>query len=131
MASSFFQEITKAVHDLKTAATTGFTIDDQAGKDLQAAITRLKTVVRDALRSSSRLGQAPPLGTSPAADVYKPFIATVASDPAQGAIPVLEQMLNDLVDAYDTIGRSMVSYRRSEQGNTSGITGAGNSHLPS
>ena len=126
MATGFFQDITKAVQDLKTAATTGFTIDDQAGKDLQAAITRLKSVIRESTNELTRFPHEPiPLGSSPAANVYKTFIPTIATDPTQGAITAFEQMLHDLDDAYETIARSMATYQQTEQGNAGGIDSAG------
>lgn len=125
--SGFFQGITDAVHELKTAATTGgFTVNEEAGKDLQAAITRLKGVIREGTNNLSRLPHEPiPMGSSPAAMVSKTFIPTIATDPAQGAIPAFEQMLKDLDDAYVTIGRSIAAYRQNEQSNVAGINNAG------
>lgn len=129
----FFQGMTSAVHDLKAAASTGdgFTISEEAGKDLQAAIMRLKAVIREGTNDLSRLPhEAVPMGSSPAAKVCKTFIPTIATDPAQGAIPVFEQMLHDLDDAYETISRSMSSYQHNEQSITARINSIGNDGTP-
>lgn len=124
-AGGFLPSITTAVNELKAAASTGvgFNIDEEAGRDLQAAIVRLQDVLREGLQLMSRFDhEPPPLGTSPAADLYKNFIPTVASDPAQGSITAFRQMQQDLQVAYHTIGQSMARYRDAEQDSTSHVT---------
>lgn len=127
----FFQGITAAVHELKAAASTGgFTVNEEAGKDLQAAIMRLKAVIREGTNNLTRLPHEPiPLGSSPAATVSKTFIPTIATDPVQGAIPAFERMLHDLDDAYDTIARAIANFQQSEQGNTANINSAGGDRI--
>jgi hypothetical protein len=48
------------------------------------AIDGLHEQVVNAIARSDVLGQEPPLGATPAAQVYKPFLATIATDPSPG-----------------------------------------------
>ncbi len=63
------------------------------------------------------------MGTTPNAKVCKPFVATVASDPAQGAIPVLKKLQLTLNDAHTAIQKAMANYQATERQNTSTVDG--------
>ncbi|HEX4703772.1 MAG TPA: hypothetical protein VH352_16700 [Pseudonocardiaceae bacterium] len=79
-----FAGIGVAIGGIVEAANNGFGISENGGKPLINAVDDLKAAVEKALLRSSELSRQPALGTTPAANVYKPFLATVASDPAQG-----------------------------------------------
>ena len=102
-----------------TAANSGgFGISENGGQELLNAIDDLKTAVETALRDSSELQKQPALGSTPAANTYKPFLATIASDPVQGAIPALRKLQTDLVNAHAAINKAMQNYQETEQANT-------------
>jgi hypothetical protein len=116
--------MTQAMADLKAAATTGggFTVDPQGGQILINAFKEMLTAVEEALSHGENLSQVLPLGTSPGAQVYAPFFASVASDPHQGAIVVWKQLRQDLIDGINTIQTAMNNYQQTDSSNA-GILG--------
>jgi hypothetical protein len=118
-----FQGISDAVNGIVAVSAAGFTISENGGQPLLNAIDDLKTGVEEALRKASQLEEQPQLGTTPAATVYKPFIATVASDPVQGAIPALKKLQTDLTSAHAAIQKSMSNYQGTDEGASSTIKG--------
>jgi hypothetical protein len=118
-AGAAFAGIGTAIGGIVAAANTGgFGISHDGGQALLHAIDDLHKAVTSALRKSTQLEQQPPLGTTPAANVYKPFLATVASDPAQGALPVFKKLQTDLVNAHAAIKKAMQNFQETEQANT-------------
>jgi hypothetical protein len=114
-----FAGIGTAIDTISTAANSGgFGISHDGGQALINAIDDLHTAVTAALRKSDQLRSEPALGTTPAANVYKPFLATVASDPVQGAIPVLKKLQTDLVNGHAAIQKAMQNFQDTEQQNT-------------
>jgi len=108
-----------AIDAITTAANSGgFGISANGGQSLLNAITDLQHAVESALGRSSNLGHEPGLGTTPAANVYKPFLGTVATDPVQGAIPALRKLQTDLVNAHAAIKKAMQNFQETEQANT-------------
>jgi hypothetical protein len=121
-----FAGITEAVANLTSAAASGgFTISDDGGQKLISAINALHDKVEHHLSSSQMLGQEPKLGTTPAANTFKPFLATIATDQVQGAVPVLKKLRDDLASAAQAIQASMKSYQESDQSGGHTITTAG------
>jgi hypothetical protein len=116
-----FVGISDAVTGITAAAKSGFTISESGGQPLLNAIQDLQDEIENALNQSARLGLQPALGTTPAATVYKPFLATVASDPTQGAIPVLVKLLADLNDAHAAIQKSMANYKGTDAAAASSV----------
>lgn len=114
-----FAGFTTAVDAIATYASSGgFGISQDGGQALINAIDELKSAVETALGHSSFLGQEPALGSTPAAGVYKPFLATVATDPVQGAVPALRKLQTDLTNAHAAIQRAMQNYQATEEHNT-------------
>jgi hypothetical protein len=118
-AGAAFAGIGTAIDAIATAANSGgFGISHDGGQALINAIDDLHTAVTVALRKADQLRSEPALGTTPAANVYKPFLATVASDPVQGAIPVFKKLQTDLVNAHAAIQKAMQNFQETEQQNT-------------
>jgi hypothetical protein len=122
-ASAAFAGIGSAVNDIVLAANNGFGISGNGGQALIHAIDDLSKAVETALSRAQILSMDPALGTTPAATVYKPFLATVATDPAQGAIPVLKKLQKDLTNAHAAIQKAMQNYQATEQANASSAKG--------
>lgn len=116
-----------AVANLKAASAQGFGVSEAGGQALIKAIDTMYDGVTEALDKSLLLGQEPPLGTTPAAQVYKPFLATIATDPAQGFIAAMKEFQQDLLDAKESIRKSMDVYKATDQGNQQGFKKAGES----
>jgi hypothetical protein len=116
-----FAGIGSAVSGIVLAANNGFGISENGGQALVHAIDDLSKAVETALSRAAYLGKDPALGTTPAAAVYKPFLATVATDPAQGAIPVLRKLQKELTDARTAIQKAMQNFQATEQANTSSV----------
>jgi hypothetical protein len=116
--------MTQAISGLKAAATTGggFTVDPQGGQYLIDALRKMLAGVENAINKGALLSQELPLGNSPGAQVYKPFFASIAGDPHQGAIAVWTQMAKDLQDGIDTIQTAMNNYQQTDSSNA-GILG--------
>jgi hypothetical protein len=123
--ASGFAGMTEAVGQLVAASKVGFTVSDQGGQLILNAIDTLHSKVVGHLQKAARLAQRLPLGTSPAAVTFKPFLATIASDPVHGLIPALTQLRQDLVDARGAIQKSMASYQQTEQDNASNVRNQG------
>lgn len=118
-AGAAFAGIGTAVDGILTAANSGsFSVTPQAGQSLLNAIDDLHKAVDHALAKSQTLEQEPPLGQTPAAKVYKPFLGTIASDPAQGAMPVFKKLKSDLVNARAAIEKAMKNYEETEAAQT-------------
>jgi hypothetical protein len=120
-----FQAISAAVSGLVAASETGFTISENGAKPLLDAIEDLAGVVAGAMGQSSVLTSHLPLGGTPNATVYKPFLATIATDPEQGAIPALRKLHGDLTNAHTAIKKAMDNYREVEARNTSAVRNSG------
>jgi hypothetical protein len=125
MTTPAFQGITEAANGIVAAALDGFSVSENGGQPLLDAIQDLKTEVESALRKSSWLASEPPLGSTPNAEIYKPFLATIASDPAQGAVPMFRQLLDDLNKAEAAIKQAMANYRDADVSAGADITAAG------
>lgn len=104
-----------AVSGFSAATAAGFRIGDDGGKVLIDAVDDMLSEVAQALASAERLSRQPPLGTTPAALVYKPFLATVASDAVQGFIPALIKFRQDLERLRSDVEKSMGVYQTTEQ----------------
>ncbi|TQM82994.1 hypothetical protein FHX81_5407 [Saccharothrix saharensis] len=114
-----------AVADFGAAVGAGFVVSAKGGAALIEAIDRIQAQSERAIQTADRLAQEPPLGTTPAARVYKPFLATIASDPDQGFVPALRRFTTDLALLRDQVVQAMDLYRTTDQGAEHGVTDAG------
>lgn len=120
-----FAGIGDAAQQLKTAADQGFTVEGPGADAMINAVVEMQDTVTSALENSHLLAQVPPLGETPAAQVYKPFMATIATDPAQGFIPFMLGLQRDLADIEASLRKSMTAYQDTDQTGAGGITAAG------
>jgi hypothetical protein len=121
-----FAGVSDAVSSLQKAASGGgFSISEEGGQKLLDAINTLSGKIGMHLAKSRSLTTRLPLGSSPAAQVYIPFLTTVASDPTQGVIPVLEKLKADLEAARTTIQQSIANSRDTDQGNSQQLKTSG------
>jgi hypothetical protein len=120
-----FDGISEAVSGIVAASDSGFMVSENGGQPLLDAIDELAREVSEALTRSSVLGRHLPLGSTPNAKIFAPFIATVATDPVQGAIPVLTKLQKDLEAAHTAIQKAIDNYNAAEQENASDIKVSG------
>jgi len=119
-----FAGISDAVQQLDIAASQGFTVSGPGAGALMSAVTEMQRDVAAALDKAARFAQEPLLGQTPAAQVYKPFMASIATDPVQGFIPFLKRLQQDLANAETALRKSMPAYDDSDQSNASAIIAA-------
>lgn len=123
------EDMSGAVRGFRAATAAGFRISPAGGEALLAAISTMRLALEAALGESAVLGQEPPLGTTPAALVYRPFLATIASDPAQGFIPAVHRLQRDLAQLGDDVHRAMGLYRDTDDESAHHLDSAGGSTL--
>lgn len=102
---------------LKDTINSGdVTFTEEAAEALKSGMKDLQKTLRSVMAKSARLSQEPPIGQTPAAKVFKPFLATVATDADQGFVPVLKKMLKDADDIVDAIDKSAKSTQATDEG---------------
>lgn len=115
-----------AVMQLRAASVSGgFSITEEGAAPLLKAVADLRKDVLAHMMKAQHLRQVPPLGQTPAAQVYKPFMASVAGDEVQGLIPYLQKLQTQLDEVEATINKSVSLLRGSDQSNSSKINKAG------
>lgn len=123
--SAGFQGITTAVDSLVAAGSAGFALSENGGQPLIAAIQSLQTEVRSALAHSQVLEDQPKLGSTPNAKIYKPFLASIASDPDQGAMAVLTKLQDDLNRAEAVIKQAMKNFDEADTNSATNVNNTG------
>ncbi|MGH3620168.1 MAG: hypothetical protein ACRDQ5_00035 [Sciscionella sp.] len=110
--------------DLKSAISCGgVTFTEESANALKSAMQELQTTLREVHANASRLGNEPPIGDTPAARVYKPFLATIATDPVQGLVPQLQKMQHEADDIIAAIDKSAKSTQASDEDGAAGMPG--------
>jgi hypothetical protein len=105
-----FAGITAATQQLTAAAAAGFTFSGPGAEVLLRAVEKMQEDVFTALQSAYQFKQEPALGQTPAAQVYKPFMASIASDSVQGFVPLLGRLQKDLADVHASLKQSVPAY---------------------
>ncbi|WP_424189912.1 hypothetical protein ACOBQX_14170 [Actinokineospora sp. G85] len=100
---------------VNAAATGQFAVNDHGGQALIAAIDQLQDWLTDNLARLQFLEQEPPLGSSHAAEVMKPFMANVAND-HQGFLTQLRALSKNLAEAREAIEIAMRNYQHTDDG---------------
>ncbi len=71
--------MSEGVSDLRSVVASGeVRFTQEAADALTGCLQGLHDKIQDALSQAGRLGQEMPIGDTPAARVYKPFLATIA-----------------------------------------------------
>ncbi len=112
------------VSDLKGALAEGVTFTEEAADALKSTMRQLQATLREVHADALRLGQELPIGDTPAAKVYKPFLATIATDPDQGLVPQLVKMQRDAQDVLDAIDKSARSTQTTDGDNVTVVKGS-------
>ncbi|NUT50613.1 MAG: hypothetical protein HOV94_25385 [Saccharothrix sp.] len=114
--------VRRAAEGLASAAG-GFTITGDGGRALLRALDDLEDKLTVALGQAETLGRSPRLGTTPAALVYRPFLATIATDDGQGLVPTVHHLLASVARARAAITDALAAYRDGEGSAHAAITG--------
>lgn len=96
-------------------------IEENAGEELLRSIGKVAEDLRTAQFAIVRLKEEPPLGMTPAAQVYRPFLASIAGDPVQGGAAVLAKLLEELEGLRELVQQAINDYRTTEQTNEDGF----------
>ncbi|MDX8145030.1 hypothetical protein SK854_23170 [Lentzea sp. BCCO 10_0061] len=127
MPEAFFagmQGIRDSAASFSASVAAGVGVNESGGQALIKAIDKMYEGVTNALSKSDYLSQEPPLGTTPAAQVYKPFLASVATDPAQGFITAATKFKQDLEQMRSDVEKAMAAYQTADQDAKQGISKA-------
>jgi hypothetical protein len=128
MPEAFFsgmRGISESVAAFSASVAAGVGVNEQGGRALIKAVDKMHKGISDALQKTEFLSQEPPLGTTPAAQVYKPFLATIATDPAQGFITAAKQFQKELEQMRADVEKAMAAYQTADQDAKQGINKAG------
>ncbi|MDX8035850.1 hypothetical protein SK803_37110 [Lentzea sp. BCCO 10_0856] len=128
MPEAFFsgmRGISESVAAFSASVAAGVGVNEQGGQALIKAVDKMHKGISDALQKTEFLSQEPPLGTTPAAQVYKPFLATIATDPAQGFITAAKQFQKELEQMRADVEKAMAAYQTADQDAKQGINKAG------
>ncbi|WP_436492751.1 hypothetical protein [Actinokineospora sp. HUAS TT18] len=106
--------IGKSMSDFAAGAASGaFSVNEQGGAALLAAIRDMAAWVDGESNRLSRLNEQPMLGNSNGANVMKPYVQQVANDP-QGFNTQLKQFRASLLEAEKGIKQAMVNYQQAD-----------------
>ncbi|RKT57336.1 hypothetical protein [Saccharothrix australiensis] len=114
-----------AVERFQAATAAGFTISRDGGAALIAAIDDMLQGTEEALAGAHFLSRQPPLGTTPAAEVYKPFLASIAADSDQGFIPAVLKLQDDLTRLRANVAEAMGLYWSTDEDRAHGLDAIG------
>ncbi|WP_086667499.1 hypothetical protein [Lentzea kentuckyensis] len=115
-----------ALNSLKAVgAAGGWAINETGGQALITAAQDLHDELTELLNQTDQLAEELPLGTTPAAQVFKPYQATVASDPHQGMIIVLKKLQEQALEFRTEVEKAMAAYESADQSGQQGIKKAG------
>ncbi|GLY52614.1 hypothetical protein [Lentzea sp. NBRC 102530] len=125
--SEFWSDLTPWETELTNlkSAGGGWAINDSGGDALINAANELYDALSDLAFQADQLTEELPLGTTPAAQVYKPFIATVASDPVQGATTVLKKLQQEALEFRNEVQKAMDAYEATDRGSALDLKQAG------
>jgi hypothetical protein len=107
--------IDTAATNLNNAINGGFSVTREGVQQLLTFVQGMQVAAEKVLRRSAVLSQPPQLGSTPAANVYKPYLPTIATDPTQGLIPVLTNAKQQLDQAATSLQGSLAAYEQNEQ----------------
>lgn len=110
-----------AATNLNSAIGKGFSVDYEGATQLANFVKGLQTSARNVLQRTNTLAQTPQLGTTPAANVYKPYLPTVATDQAQGLVPNTAKLAQQLEQAASNIQKSIAAYEQTDDGSRTGM----------
>lgn len=96
------------------ASAGGFRVSQAGGQALLDAINQIEDGLNSAKHNLSTIGQTPQLGTSPGANVTKPFVKKVAGGDEQSFVKALDDLMIELDKAKQGITMAMRNYQETE-----------------
>lgn len=117
-----FASFTRNVDALARATSNGVTLDPESA---DALINSLKAGLNRATEAVNALTRAQvdnlPLGSSPAAELYKPTFARVSNDPTQGGNAAYRQLEKDIQRAIETVQACVRTTQANEENSATGL----------
>lgn len=114
------QRMSVATSALNHAAAGGFQVSGNGVDGLIKATESLEKELNRARARTNQLAHEPPIGTTPAAEVYRPHFAATVTDPHQGVLAAIDQMLEDIAAIRQNLVKSRAEYEATEERNTQG-----------
>jgi hypothetical protein len=123
------QQASQSAQAFKAAAMSGqFSVDPAA---VQVLVQKINNALGDLANTAGKVRvvqQQVPLGTSPGAQVMKPFLASVGDGHPQSLNLQLEALQQILIDTRDGLIATVKGYQGTDAGSAQGIRGAGGAH---
>ncbi|MFD5831554.1 hypothetical protein [Lentzea sp. NPDC060358] len=117
--------ISDSIARFSASVAAGVGVSDSGGQALITAVEKMHDGITEALKRADYLSAEPPLGTTPAAQIYKPFLASIATDPAQGFITAAKEFQKDLEQMRSDVEKAMAAYKTADEDSKQGISRAG------
>jgi hypothetical protein len=118
-----------AATQLNSAISDGFTMNYEGVQALLTYTKGLQTAVNEALANQHNLIQTPKLGGTPAANTFKSYLPTLASDKDQGLVPVLTKLYGQLQQSATNLQNSLNNYENADKGNQARMVSVQNTLL--
>lgn len=115
----------EGVASLKQATSDGFAVTGEGVQVLLDAANEFYADLNEMGHEIDNLGQEWPIGTTPAAEVYRPHFAGTASDPQQGAVAAVNKLKEDLSAIRESLEKARASYADADKGGAQGVKNAG------
>ncbi|GAA1313528.1 hypothetical protein [Saccharothrix xinjiangensis] len=116
------QGLGTVISQVNAVTGPGFAVSEDSGAPLVEVLDSFLLLMRARQIDLGRLAIEPPLGMTPAARVYKPFIASIAADPVQGSQAVLKDFQQKLLLMKEQITEAMKLYQANEENNTNSFS---------
>jgi hypothetical protein len=104
-----------------SAASGGWAVSEQGGQALIQAIDNIVKGLDSAEGDLHSINQQPKLGTSPGANVTKPFVHQVASSGQDSFISALDTLKSSLSTARSAINTAMRNYQETDAAQRSAL----------
>jgi hypothetical protein len=113
-----------SVSYLRDAVKSGdLYMDQEAANRLKKGMQALQDRLDNVQASSHIISQEPSIGDTPKTKVYKPFFASIATDPDQGLLPQIDKMQHDVQEIIDNIDACVRDMRQTDEGGAQGMGG--------
>lgn len=121
MFASMSSGMLDAATSLNRAISGSFSIDIEGAQQLLTFVKGMQQAVAQVRENSMTMSETPQLGTTPAANTYKSYLPTIATDQHQGLVPVMDKLHQQLNQAATNIQNSIAQYKESDQGSQQGF----------
>ena len=115
----------EGVASLKQATSDGFAVSGEGVQVLLDAVNEFYEELDEMSGEIRFLGEEWPIGTTPAAQLYRPHFAATAKDPQQGVVAAVNKLKEELRAIRESLEKARASYTHADEGGRQGVKNAG------